>query len=138
MTDATPPPLSDDELAFAETIFEHARAGRTDALASLTASGLPVDLTNARGDTLLILAAYHQHAETVEMLLSAGADVDRINDMGQTALSAAVFRGDSIIVTQLLDANANPMLGARSAPEIAEHFQLPEMAVLLEQRRSDR
>ena len=51
-----------------------------------------MNLTNDKGDTLLILAAYHGHPETVGALLDRGADHSRANDRGQTALAAAVFR----------------------------------------------
>lgn len=37
---------------------------------------MPVDLTDASGNTLLMLAAYHGHPGTVTALLEAGADPD--------------------------------------------------------------
>ena len=50
--------LDDDALAFAHRMFDLARAGDADELAAYVAEGLPPDLTNDKGDTLLILAAY--------------------------------------------------------------------------------
>lgn len=93
--------------------------------------GVPVDLTNSSGDTLLILAAYHEHVDSVRALLDRGADTDRVNDRGQTALVAAVFRQNAPIVEALLTAGADPGLGAQTAYDVAAFFDLPEMAALL-------
>jgi ankyrin repeat protein len=92
---------------------------------------VPVNLTNEQGDTLLILAAYHDHPDLVRALLARGADTGRVNDRGQTALGAAVFRRSGPAVTSLLAAGADPALGARSALDIARFFALPEMLALL-------
>ncbi len=92
---------------------------------------MPVNLTGGSGDSLLILAAYHDHPGTVGMLLERGADPDRVNDRGQTALGAAVFRRSTASVTLLLAHGADPDAGGRSAVEIAAFFELEEMAPLL-------
>ncbi|HET6693944.1 MAG TPA: ankyrin repeat domain-containing protein [Pedococcus sp.] len=123
-------PLSDDELAFLQSMFDLARAGDTALLENVDA-GLPVNLTNGSGDTLLILAAYHTHPELVAGLVERGADHTRVNDRGQTALAAAVFRQDEPIVRALLEAGADPELGPKSAVEIARFFDLPAMLELL-------
>lgn len=125
------PELTDEELALLESAFGLAREGRTGELRALIDAGLPVNLTNAKGDTLLILAAYHRHAATVASLLEAGADPDRVNDMGQTALSAAVFRQDEEIVRSLLAGGGDPDAGGLSARAVAEQFGLEAMARLL-------
>jgi ankyrin repeat protein len=54
--------------AFAHRMFNLARDGRTDELVANVEAGLPADLTNDKGDTLLILAAYHGHPDTVTAL----------------------------------------------------------------------
>jgi ankyrin repeat protein len=123
--------LTPEELAFLQSAFELARAGQTRQLMEYVDAGLPVNLTNSSGDTLLVLAAYHKHADLVRALLDRGADHARVNDRGQTALASAVFRQSSDIVTMLLDAGADPALGPKSAFAIAEFFDLPEMAALL-------
>jgi ankyrin repeat protein len=124
--------LSADELAFLQGVLDHAREGRTSELDEVIARGVPVNLTGGTGDSLLILAAYHDHPETVRMLLARGADPDRVNDRGQTALGAAVFRRSTESVTLLLDHGADPDAGGRSAREIAAFFALDEMTALLE------
>jgi ankyrin repeat protein len=125
--------LTPEELAFLQSTFDHARNGDLEVLVEFLDAGVPVNLTNSAGDTLLILAAYHRHAELVRTLLERGADHARVNDKGQTALAAAVFRQDHGIVTDLLRAGADPRLGPRSAVAIATFFELPEMLSLLAQ-----
>ncbi|MFI5909371.1 ankyrin repeat domain-containing protein [Dactylosporangium sp. NPDC051541] len=112
-------------------MFDLARSGGTDELVGNVVAGLPVNLTNDKGDTLLILAAYHDHPETVAALLEQGADPDRVNDRGQSALAAAVFRQNVETVGALLAAGADPGGGAPSAVATAEFFKLPAMAALL-------
>jgi ankyrin repeat protein len=115
-------------------VFDLARSGATQDLLEYVDAGVPVNLTNDKGDTLLILAAYHGHPETVGALLDRGADHDRANDRGQTALAAAVFRQSTDTVTRLLAAGADPDTGGPSARATAAFFDLPAMTELLEQR----
>lgn len=123
--------LSDEEIRFLLDVLELARNGETERLAQMIDGGVPVNLTNAAGDSALILAAYRDHPETVRMLLAHGADTERVNDRGQTALGAAVFRQSSDIVIALLDAGADPHGGGRTALEVAEFFGLAQMSELL-------
>ncbi|HEX8869454.1 MAG TPA: ankyrin repeat domain-containing protein [Lentzea sp.] len=127
MTDA----LTEQELAFLHSMFDLARTGDTGRLAAEIDAGLPVNLTNGAGDSLLILAAYHDHPDTVRMLLERGADTGRVDDRGQTALGAAVFRRSELSVRLLMGAGADPGLGSRPALDIARFFDLPEMLRLL-------
>ncbi|WFE43291.1 ankyrin repeat domain-containing protein [Verrucosispora sp. WMMD1129] len=123
--------LDAETLEFAHRMFDLARDGATTELAGYVDEGLPVNLTNQKGDSLLILAAYHAHPETVRALLDRGADHSRANDRGQTALAAAVFRSNAEAVRALLDAGADPDGGNPSAVATAEFFDLPEMLTLL-------
>jgi ankyrin repeat protein len=127
-------PLTEEEVAFLLELVDLARVGRTDDLAAAIDRGVPVNLTNGTGDSLLMLAAYHVRPDTVRMLLARGADTERVNDRGQTALGAAVFRRSAEIVTDLLHAGADPDGGTRSARALAAFFELPEMAALLPDR----
>ncbi len=128
--------LTADELAFLVAMFGLARDGATDDLATHLEAGLPSNLTNDSGDTLLILAAYHEHPDTVRLLLTHGADTERVNDRGQTALGAAVFRQSVDGVEALLAAGADPHGGGRTAVELATFFDLPEMLALLDAREA--
>jgi hypothetical protein len=127
--------LTADELAFLHGVLDLAREGRAEELAAAIARGVPVNLTGPAGDSLLMLAAYHDHPVTVRLLLERGADPDRVNDRGQTALGAAVFRRSEASVRLLLDHGASVHAGARSAAQIAAFFGLDEMAALLGERR---
>ncbi|WP_345217709.1 ankyrin repeat domain-containing protein [Georgenia halophila] len=118
-------------VALAQKMFDLAREGRTAELTGYLDAGAPVNLTDAKGDTLLILAAYHQQPDAVAALLERGADVERLNDRGQNALVCAVFRQDGAIVRQLIAAGADPDGGRPSARATAEYFQLPDMSALM-------
>lgn len=123
------------ELEFLASVFDAVRDGATEPVARVLEQGLPANLTNAQGDTLLILAAYHDHPDLVELLLRHHAEPDRVNDRGQTALGAAVFRQSERSVRALLAAGADPRAGGRSAYDIAGFFGLPAMRALLEGER---
>jgi len=127
-----PVELNDEELRFLLDVVELAREGETAELTRLIDAGVPVNLSTADGDTLLILAAYHVHLDTVQALLGRGADTARVNDRGQTAIGAAVFRRAEPVVQALLDAGADPWLGRQSAYAVAEVFELEDMRALLE------
>lgn len=122
-----------EELAQLRQSFDWARSGDVDRLGEHLDSGRPVNLTNDRGDTLLMLAAYHDQPAAVDLLVRRGADVDRVNDNGQTALGAAVFRRSTAVVTRLLAAaaGAGVDVGPRSARDVARFFGLAEMRLLL-------
>ena len=125
-------PIDPGVLELARRVFDLARGGHTEELAAYVDAGVLVDLTNEKGDTLLVLAAYHDHPDTVAALLARGADHRRANDRGQTPLAAAVFRRSEAGVRALLDAGADPDAGGPSARETAAFFELPEMAALLD------
>jgi hypothetical protein len=123
--------LTPDELGFLHGVLDLAREGRSEELAEALSRGVPVNLTGPTGDSLLMLAAYHDHPATVRVLLERGADPDRVNDRGQTALGAAVFRRSEQSVRLLLDHGAGVHAGGRSAAQIAEFFGLDDMTALL-------
>src|SRR5688572_15912812 len=128
-------PIDPGVVELAGRVFDLARGGHTHELAEYVDAGVPVNLTNDKGDTLLILAAYHGHPETVGALLARGADHSRANDRGQTALAAAVFRQSAETVSMLLAAGADPDAGGPSARATAMFFELPEMTELLDRPR---
>ena len=111
----------------AHRMFDLARAGEADPLEAYVRAGVPVDLTDASGNTLLMLAAYHGHADTVEVLAGLGADVDRANDRGQTPLAGAVFKAEPDVVAALVAAGADPDAGTPSARETAAMFGTSEL-----------
>ncbi|MEU9763585.1 ankyrin repeat domain-containing protein [Streptomyces sp. NPDC047985] len=115
----TPDP---EVVELATKVFDLARRGETDTLAAYVDAGVPADLTNERGDSLLMLAAYHGHAAAVTALVRRGADPDRANDRGQTPLAGAVFKGENEVIEALLAAGADPAAGTPSAVDTARMF----------------
>jgi uncharacterized protein len=124
--------MSDDDklTEIAHFVFDLARAGDDERLAAYLDGGVPVDLTDADGNTLVMLAAYNGRPGTVRLLAERGADVNRVNDRGQTPLAGAVFKADTEVVRTLLGAGADPLAGTPNAIETARMFQ--QMALLEE------
>ncbi|MFJ9249510.1 ankyrin repeat domain-containing protein [Streptomyces sp. NPDC101776] len=115
---------------FATKIFDLARRGGTEALVAYVDAGVPANLTNDRGDSLVMLAAYHGHADAVRALLARGAEADRINDRGQTPLAGAVFKGEHEVIEVLLAGGADPAAGTPSAVDTARMFAKAELLEL--------
>ena len=115
----TPDP---EVIELASKVFDLARTGDADALAAYVDAGVPANLTNDKGDSLVMLAAYHGHAAAVSALLERGADADRANDRGQTPLAGAVFKGEDAVIRALLVGGANPESGTPSAVDTARMF----------------
>lgn len=112
----------EDVIELATKIFDLARQGETATLAAYLDAGVPANLTNDRGDTLVMLAAYHGHADTVTALLARGGEADRANDRGQTPLAGAVFKGEEAVIRALLAGGADPNAGTPSAVATARMF----------------
>jgi ankyrin repeat protein len=117
------PPL----VELAGRLFDMARAGRGEELAAYVDAGVPVNLANDSGDTLLMLAAYHGHPEAVRALLGRGAEPDRANDRGQTPLAGAVFKGEDEIAALLVEAGADADAGHPSPRDAAHMFEQRRM-----------
>ncbi len=123
------PETAEDQalIELAHQVCDLARQGDTDRLVAYLDVGAPVDLTDPSGNTLLMLAAYHGHAELVRDLSQRGADVNRLNDRGQSPLAGAVFKGYREVVSTLLRHGADPDAGEPSARATAEMFGRPDL-----------
>ena len=124
-------PDGSDPIELAHWLFDRARVGEGERLAAYIEAGMPVNLTDARGNTLLMLAAYHGHARTVQVLIDHGAGVDARNDRGQTPLAGAVFKGYEDVVRVLIGAGADPRAGTPSAWDTATFFDRPDLLTIL-------
>jgi hypothetical protein len=118
----SPSTASPEAVDLAHALFDLARRGDTTRLAAYVDAGAPADLTDPQGNTLLMLAAYHGHADLVRELAARGADVDRLNDRGQSPLAGAVFKGEDAVVAVLLEHGADPDAGAPTARQTAQMF----------------
>ncbi|MFR9732028.1 ankyrin repeat domain-containing protein [Saccharopolyspora sp. MS10] len=99
-----------------------AREGDSGQLLDFVAHGLPVDVTDAGGNTPLMLAAYHGHAGAVRALLDRGADPDLRNARDQTPIAGALFKGAEDVVAVLRDAGADLDAGTPTARAAAAMF----------------
>ncbi|THY03592.1 ankyrin [Aureobasidium pullulans] len=142
-------------LELAGKLFDFARQGKTDELAqyvsasrveadprtidsnskrimliSFPSSGIPPNLTNSKGDTLLMLAAYHGQAETTKMLLDKGADPNVLNDRGQSPIAGAVFKGSDDVVKLLFEREADVYAGQPNAVDSAHMFRKEDYLTL--------
>jgi uncharacterized protein len=114
----------------ATEIFGLARQAPAEALVAYADAGVPADLTDDRGDTLVMLAAHHGHAGTVRALLARGASADRIGDRGRTPLAEGVFKGERDVIDVLVDGGADPAAGTPPAVDTARTFTRNELREL--------
>lgn len=90
-----------------DAAFDAARAGDTARLAALLDGGVAVNSGNERGDTLLMLAAYHCREDAVCLLLERGADPNAANAKGQKPLAGASWKGSLPVVRALVEHGAS-------------------------------
>ncbi|KAI4099647.1 MAG: hypothetical protein L6R37_005878 [Teloschistes peruensis] len=141
---ADPSSLPPEALELATRLFNAARAGDVAMFQQAIPAGLPVNLTNDKGDTVLMLAAYHTHPSLVQFLLSQSADPNTLNERGQSPLAGAIFKAAGApgaagsaatahdegtseadqVVQLLLDAGADVDKGQPSARESVEMFRV--------------
>src|SRR5882762_9053110 len=120
--------IDTEVMDLASRLFDWARSGDAAMLAAYVDAGVPVNLTNTNGDTLVMLAAYYGHESTVAALIARGADVNRHNNRGQTPLAGAVFKNEITIMQLLVGADADPLAGSPSALETARFFGKEQLA----------
>jgi ankyrin repeat protein len=119
----TESPLTPEQQARVVAIaMDLAREGRAAELLEFLDHGLPVDVADRDGNTLLMLAAYHGQAETVEALVGRGADVDRRNGRDQSPVAGAIFKGEESVVRALVAAGADLDAGTPTARAAATMF----------------
>ncbi|KAI0086034.1 ankyrin repeat-containing domain protein [Irpex rosettiformis] len=122
--------LTPEAIQFAHRMFNAARNG-DDVLLHAVDAGLPVNLTNDEGNSLLMLAAYNGHADLASGLVERGADVNRVNDRGQSPLAGVVFKGYDEIAAVLAKSGADPRLGTPTAIQTARLFKKTELLSVL-------
>ncbi|GAA2914937.1 ankyrin repeat protein [Microbacterium keratanolyticum] len=116
-----------------EGTFDLARQGRTAPLGEMIDAGVPIDVQNPRGDTMLIVATYAEQTATVADLIHRGAALDVVNANGQTAVTCAVFRRNEELLRMLLDAGADQNAGMHTAAATADQFGLASMRAILDE-----
>ncbi len=115
--------LSEEQTAkVVELAMDLARQGETTGVLEFLDHGLPVDVQDSEGNTLLMLAAYHGQVATVRALVARGADVDLRNARDQSPVAGALFKGADEVVAVLREAGADLDGGSPSARVTAEMF----------------
>ena len=112
-------------------MFNHARQGDTEDLEKYLKLGLPRNLSNHKGDSLLMLAAYYGHFDTCKLLIKMGADVNKLNDKQQSILAGVIFKKEDNIVKLLLENGADPKIGTPNAIQTAQMFQRQDLLSLM-------
>lgn len=105
-----------------EIAMDLARTGETAELVEFIDHGLPVDQVDHAGNSLLMLAAYHDHGDTVSALVERGADVDLRNAQDQSPVAGALFKGHDEVVGILVAAGADLDAGTPTARDAARMF----------------
>jgi len=126
MDSSTASTLPPEAIAFAGRMYDAARQGDIEIFKQALPAGLPANMTNEKGDTLLMLAAYHGHVDLVKLLMEHGADPNRLNDRGQSPLAGSVFKMEDAVVEALLEGGADPEYGSPSALECIAMFNQDE------------
>ena len=85
-------------------------------IALLLDAGAPIEQTNARGETLLMLVAKANRAATIKFLLARGANSGATDNAGNSALHIAAGTDSPDAIGALLDAGAN--IEARNANDL--------------------
>lgn len=93
-------------MADLEAWFKAASDGDEEALKQALNSGFDVNVTDAKQNTALHLAAKHGHLNVMALLIKHGADVDAQNDWLSTPLHLAERNMEAIRL--LLEAGADP------------------------------
>jgi ankyrin repeat protein len=114
--------------------LDAARNGDAALLVSMLDAGLPVNLADEKGNSLLMLASYHGHFDLTEALLQRGADPDQRNDRNQTPLAGVAFKGGLEIAKLLVHHGADPNAdqgGGRYPVQFAAMFGNPDIVAFL-------
>jgi len=130
---STSPEPDADLLDLWARVFAMARAGQTETLMAYVDAGISANLTNDKGDSLIMLAAYHGHSHTVSALVARGGDPNRLNDRAQSPLAGAVFKTETEVIHTLLAGGADPLVGQPSAIETARMFNREDLLALFAQ-----
>ena len=108
---AVPAPLkSPQEIRqhLADYLFEAARIGNDNIIREFAASHYDINVRDEKGYTPLILAAYHGHSSTVDLLIKNKADPCAKDKNGNTALMGALFKGEISIAHTLAKTDCDP------------------------------
>ncbi|STP12666.1 ankyrin repeat protein [Helicobacter mustelae] len=129
---ANPEHTEEEFEKFVARSFDFAREDDAESLKIMLDYGLNVNLANHKGDSLLMLASYHNSLECARLLLERGAFVDQKNNRNQTPLAGVCFKGYYEMAELLLKHGAKVDEGSGLTPlNCAIMFQRREILDLL-------
>lgn len=99
--------MDEQTYELAQQVFELVRAGRVAEMKQPLAMGLPANLRNGNGDSLLMLASYNGQYGMTKLLLENDADPELANDRQQTPLAGVAFKGYADIAELLIEYGAD-------------------------------
>lgn len=114
--------------------LDAARKGEIEILLPMLNAGMPVNLADEKGNSLLMLASYHGHFDLTKELLEHGAAPDQRNARNQTPLAGVAFKGGLAIAKLLVKHGADPNAdqgGGRYPVQFAAMFGNPDIVALL-------
>ncbi|ELT88492.1 hypothetical protein CAPTEDRAFT_200409 [Capitella teleta] len=118
-----------------EELHDAATRGERSRVKKLLRSGVPVDCTNAHGETALYVACAERHDGVVELLLKNGAQPNRRCVQGATPVHAAAQGGCVRLMEYLIAAGADFRLHDNRGRSVADCCTKPKMADLIERMR---
>jgi len=124
---------AEEEARYAELqqfALDAARMGDVGMIGPMLDAGMPVNLADEKGNSLLMLASYHGHLQLTELLLKAGAAPDQRNARNQTPLAGVAFKGGLEIAKLLVEYGADPNAdqgGGRFPVQFAAMFGNPDI-----------
>ena len=117
----------------ADYLFEAARIGDDNIIREFAASHYDLNVRDEKGYTALILAAYHGHGNTVDLLIKNKADPCAKDNNGNTALMGALFKGELSIARKLASADCDPDLRNNAGQTAAMYAALFGRLEILQQ-----
>ena len=119
--------------------LDAARTGDVGMLVPMLDAGMPVNLADEKGNSLLMLASYHGHLQLTALLLESGAAPDQRNARNQTPLAGVAFKGGLEIAKLLVKHGADPNAdqgGGRFPVHFAAMFGNPDIVGFLNSLQS--
>jgi ankyrin repeat protein len=122
-----------------EDLLRAAELGDAKAVEQLVARGLDPNTADAKGNTLLMIAAREGHKDVVWALVRRKANANKRNQYGDTALMIASLRGDREIARMLIEFGGAEVKHGGWAPIHYAAFQdRPEMIRYLIAKGADK
>lgn len=110
-TDERPGHFAESKDDLVENVFSFARHNRVDDIERLLARGIPPDVRDEYGNTVLIVACQNGHKRVAKAALRYGADINALNARGNSGLHFCFAYGYGDTLGQyLISKGADPAM----------------------------